>query len=141
MARNSAGRCRRWSRWVPRCSARHASRFREVNRTRRPLFEGAAMSFMKMHAEPYEFEFDPRATALIVIDMQRDFVEPGGFGEALGNDVTPLQAIVPTVAALLDWCRAREVTVIHTREGHRPDLTDCPPAKLRRGDPATRIDA
>jgi biuret amidohydrolase len=90
-------------------------------------------------ARPYAFTFDPRHTALMVIDMQRDFIEPGGFGEALGNDVSRLGAIVPTVAALLDWCRGHEVRVIHTREGHRPDLADCPPAKRRRGDPTARI--
>jgi nicotinamidase-related amidase len=92
-------------------------------------------------ARPYPYAFDPRHAALLVIDMQRDFIEPGGFGEALGNDVSRLGAIVPTVAALMEWCRSRGVAVIHTREGHRPDLADCPPAKLRRGDPATRIGA
>ena len=92
-------------------------------------------------AEPYEFAFDPRTSALLIIDMQRDFVEPGGFGEALGNDVGRLSAIVPTVRALLDWARRHAITVLHTREGHRPDLADCPPAKQRRGDPALRIGA
>ena len=96
---------------------------------------------LEVDARPYPFAFDPRHAALLVIDMQRDFIEPGGFGEALGNDVSRLHAIVPTVAALMDWCRARGVRLIHTREGHRPDLADCPPAKLRRGDPATRIGA
>jgi nicotinamidase-related amidase len=76
-----------------------------------------------------------------VIDMQRDFIEPGGFGQALGNDVGRLAAIVPTVRALLDWARAHALAVLHTREGHRPDLADCPPAKQRRGDPAARIGA
>ena len=92
-------------------------------------------------AEPYEFVCDPAGTALLVIDMQRDFVEPGGFGEALGNDVGRLSAIVPTVRALLDWARHHAITVLHTREGHRPDLADCPPAKQHRGDPALRIGA
>ena len=96
---------------------------------------------LEVDARPYAYAFAPRHTALLVIDMQRDFIEPGGFGEALGNDVSRLGAIVPTVAALMDWCRARGVSVIHTREGHRPDLADCPPAKLRRGDPSTRIGA
>jgi nicotinamidase-related amidase len=90
-------------------------------------------------AKPFPFRFDPAATALIVIDMQRDFVEPGGFGETLGNDVARLAAIVPTVRGLLDWCRANGVRVIHTREGHRPDLADCPPAKRLRGNPKLRI--
>ena len=92
-------------------------------------------------AQPYPYRFEPRSTALLVIDMQRDFVEPGGFGEALGNDVGRLSAIVPTVRALLDWARRHAITVLHTREGHRPDLADCPPAKQRRGDPALRIGA
>ena len=97
------------------------------------------MSLSTMNAEPYEFEFDPRTTALIVIDMQRDFVEPGGFGEALGNDVTPLQAVIPPCARVLDAARAREMMVIHTREGHSPDLADCPPAKRARGRGAVGI--
>ena len=90
-------------------------------------------------AQPFPYRFEPVSTALIVIDMQRDFVETGGFGESLGNDVSRLAAIVPTVRALLDWCRASGVHVIHTREGHRPDLSDCPPAKRERGNPALRI--
>ena len=96
---------------------------------------------LEVAAQPYSYRFEPRATALVVIDMQRDFIEPGGFGEALGNDVSRLGAIVPTVRALLDWARARRLAVLHTREGHRPDLADCPPAKQRRGDPALRIGA
>jgi nicotinamidase-related amidase len=90
-------------------------------------------------AKPFPFDFDPASTALIVIDMQRDFIEPGGFGASLGNDVTRLQAIVPTVAALLRVCRAAGLPVIHTRECHRPDLSDLPPAKRDRGSPALRI--
>ena len=92
-------------------------------------------------ARPYPFRFELASTALVVIDMQRDFIEKGGFGEALGNDVSRLAAIVPTTRALLDLCRARGLRVLHTREGHRPDLSDCPPAKRRRGDPALRIGA
>jgi len=90
-------------------------------------------------AAPSRFRFEPATTALLVIDMQRDFIEPGGFGETLGNDVSQLAAIVPTVAALIAWCRTRGLRVIHTREGHRPDLSDCPPAKRRRGAPSMRI--
>jgi nicotinamidase-related amidase len=90
-------------------------------------------------ALPYVYSFEPTTTALLVIDMQRDFVEPGGFGESLGNDVKRLGAIVPTVRELIGWCRARGVRVIHTREGHRADLADCPPAKRRRGGAAVRI--
>ena len=84
-------------------------------------------------AQPYEYEFDPAHTALAVIDMQRDFIEPGGFGEALGNDVRRLEVIVPSVAELLALCRAAGMTILHTREAHRPDLSDCPPAKRKRG--------
>jgi len=94
---------------------------------------------LDISAQPYTYSFEPETTALLVIDMQRDFVEPGGFGAALGNDVSRLAAIVPTVRDLLGWCRARGVRVIHTREGHRPDLADCPPAKRRRGHAAIRI--
>jgi len=90
-------------------------------------------------AQPFAYAFEIASTALIVIDMQRDFVEKGGFGEALGNDVSRLAGIVPTVGALIAWCRARGIRVLHTREGHRPDLSDCPPAKLRRGNPSLRI--
>jgi nicotinamidase-related amidase len=90
-------------------------------------------------ARPYPFRFEPSSTALLVIDMQRDFLEPGGFGETLGNDVSKLwRAVAPSVALLAAW-RAAGLTVIHTREGHLPDLSDCPPAKLRRGVPSMRI--
>ena len=84
-------------------------------------------------AEPYEIEFDPKSTALVVIDMQRDFVEPGGFGEALGNDVSLLRAAIGPTRKVLEAARKRQLLVIHTREGHRPDLSDCPPTKLARG--------
>ena len=85
-------------------------------------------------AQPYEYELPTdRGMALIIIDMQRDFLEPGGFGDALGNDVSRLQAIVPTVQALQQAFRDRGLLVIQTVEGHQPDLSDCPPAKLNRG--------
>jgi len=90
-------------------------------------------------AKPFAYPLDPGRTALVVIDMQRDFVEPGGFGAALGNDVTRLQAIVPAVAALLALFRKKGWPVIHTRESHLPDLSDCPPAKRGRGKPSLRI--
>ncbi|MFS8896537.1 cysteine hydrolase family protein [Synechococcus sp. R3-13] len=69
----------------------------------------------------------------MIIDMQRDFLEPGGFGEMLGNDVTQLGSIVPTLEELLDFCRQKGLTIIHTLEGHQPDLSDCPPSKRKRG--------
>ncbi|RTR37678.1 cysteine hydrolase [Shewanella canadensis] len=84
-------------------------------------------------AEPFALNFDPATTALVVIDMQRDFVEPGGFGEALGNDVSLVRSAIEPCGKLLDTAREAGIMVIHTREGHRADLTDCPPAKLTRG--------
>jgi len=90
-------------------------------------------------ATPFPYRFNPAHTALVVIDMQRDFVEPGGFGASLGNDVTRLQAIVPDVRRMLDAWRTIGGTVLHTREAHKPDLSDCPPAKRLRGQPSLRI--
>ena len=90
-------------------------------------------------AHPFAFEFDVETTALVIIDMQRDFVEPGGFGETLGNDLSPVAAIVPTVAALIALFRQKQWPILHTRESHKPDLSDCPPAKRLRGNPALRI--
>ena len=90
-------------------------------------------------AEPFVFSIDPGHVALVVIDMQRDFLEAGGFGETLGNDLTPVQEIVPTVAALIALFRAQGWLIVHTRETHAPDLSDCPPAKRLRGKPSLRI--
>lgn len=98
-----------------------------------------SMTSVTVDARPFPYTFEPAHTALVIIDMQRDFVEPGGFGETLGNDVTLLQAIVPTVAALLAAWRAAGGVVVHTREAHAPDLSDCPPAKRLRGNPTLRI--
>ena len=86
-----------------------------------------------VQAEPYELDFDIKSTALLVIDMQRDFVDPGGFGEALGNDVSLLRAAIPPTKRVLETARRLGMMVIHTREGHRPDLSDLPPAKKARG--------
>ncbi|MDR7537798.1 MAG: isochorismatase family cysteine hydrolase [Armatimonadota bacterium] len=91
------------------------------------------MPTVSVPAEPYAYEFDPASTALLVIDMQRDFVEPGGFGEMLGNDVTPLRRAIAPTRRVLDAVRARGMMVIHTREGHRPDLSDLPATKKARG--------
>jgi nicotinamidase-related amidase len=90
-------------------------------------------------ASPFPYALPPAHVALIVIDMQRDFVEPGGFGDTLGNNVTRLQAIVPTVGRLIRLFRKAAWPVIHTREGHKADLSDCPPAKRLRGNPTLRI--
>ncbi len=90
-------------------------------------------------AKPYDYCFVAASTALIVIDMQRDFIEAGGFGEALGNDVSQLSAAVPVTAALLKLARELGMTVVHTREAHLSDLSDCPPSKLTRGNPSCRI--
>jgi nicotinamidase-related amidase len=97
------------------------------------------MTALQVLAQPYEYCFDPTSTALIIIDMQRDFVEHGGFGESLGNDVSRLARIVPVVRELLNACRDAGVMVVHTREAHQPDLADCPPSKRHRGKPALRI--
>ena len=90
-------------------------------------------------AQPFPYDFDLQKTALVLIDMQRDFIEPGGFGETLGNDVSLLEAIVPATKTVLDAWRDAGGLVIHTREAHQPDLSDCPPAKLNRGSPTLRI--
>jgi nicotinamidase-related amidase len=90
-------------------------------------------------AQPFDFAFDPARTALIVIDMQRDFIEPGGFGATLGNDVRLLKKIVPIVARLIDAFRQAGLPIIHTRECHKPDLSDLPKAKHLRGRPSLRI--
>lgn len=92
-----------------------------------------------LDAEPYPFTLPQEKTALIVIDMQRDFIEPGGFGAMLGNDVSTLEAAIEPVARLLALFRAKGWPVIHTREAHLPDLSDCPPAKRERGKPGLRI--
>jgi len=94
---------------------------------------------IQVDALPGPFEFEPAHTALLMIDMQRDFIEPGGFGAALGNDVSLLAPVVPAAAELVALCRAMGVLVVHTQECHRPDLSDCPPAKRLRGKPSLRI--
>src|SRR5260221_9547171 len=92
-------------------------------------------------AEPEPIAFASAKTAVVIIDMQRDFLEPGGFGESLGNDVSLLQKAVGPCKALLALARRSGILVIHTREGHRPDLSDAPKAKVERGAPSTRIGA
>jgi nicotinamidase-related amidase len=94
---------------------------------------------VKVPAEPYEFEFDPEKVALMCIDFQRDFVEAGGFGESLGNDVSTLRGSIAPTRSVLDKFRELGWTVIHTREGHREDLSDLFPSKRDRGNPSLRI--
>ena len=90
-------------------------------------------------AQPFAYTFELPSAALVIIDMQRDFVEPGGFGESLGNDVGLLRAIIPNCQSVLDAWRALGGLVVHTREAHHEDLSDCPPAKRARGNPSLRI--
>jgi nicotinamidase-related amidase len=99
------------------------------------------MGLATIEAEPASLTVDLDRTALIIIDMQRDFLEPGGFGETLGNDVSRLATAVEPCRAVLAASRRRALLVIHTREGHRPDLSDAPPAKVERGEPSMRIGA
>lgn len=97
------------------------------------------MSELPVDARPFPLRLPLPGTAVMVIDMQRDFVEPGGFGESLGNDVEPLQAVIPPVARLLATARRTGLPIVHTREAHRPDMADCPAAKRNRGEPRLRI--
>jgi nicotinamidase-related amidase len=90
-------------------------------------------------AEPEPVELYWTVTALVIIDMQRDFMEPGGFGETLGNDVSRLATAVKPIASVLKAARDSGMLVVHTREGHLPDLSDAPPAKVERGAPSLRI--
>jgi nicotinamidase-related amidase len=90
-------------------------------------------------AEPAPIALHRPTTALLIIDMQRDFMEPGGFGETLGNDVSQLARAVPPIKAVLNAARQTGMLVVHTREGHLPDLSDAPPAKVERGAPSLRI--
>src|SRR3954471_20553973 len=90
-------------------------------------------------AEPEPIELDWTKTALVIIDMQRDFMEPGGFGETLGNDVSQLASAVQPIEAVLAAARNSGMLVVHPREGHLPDLSDAPPAKIERGAPSLRI--
>lgn len=97
------------------------------------------MTTITIPAEPHAVTVDLGETALMVIDMQRDFLYPEGFGAFLGNDVTLLQRTIAPIQALLAAARERNMPIIHTREGHKPDLTDCPPTKLDRWPEGTRI--
>ena len=94
---------------------------------------------LSISALPFDYPLDVARAALVIIDMQRDFIEPGGFGATLGNNVALLEAIVPASQAMLAAWRTAGGLVVHTREAHKADLSDCPPAKLNRGNPALRI--
>jgi nicotinamidase-related amidase len=94
---------------------------------------------IEISATPFPYSLAPGKTALVVIDMQRDFVEPGGFGASLGNDVSLLHAAIGPISNLLAAWRARGWPIVHTRESHQADLSDCPPAKRLRGSPTLRI--
>ncbi|RYY77321.1 MAG: cysteine hydrolase [Gammaproteobacteria bacterium] len=97
------------------------------------------MSIQVVAAKPEAIALDLSKAALIIIDMQRDFLEPGGFGASLGNDVSLLRSCIEPCQRLLNAARAADMTVIHTREGHLPDLSDAPIAKIERGKPSLRI--
>src|SRR5258708_7683105 len=99
------------------------------------------MPTITFEAEPASLDVDLTHAALVIIDMQRDFLEPGGFGAALGNDVYRLKVAVEPCRDVLAAFRRRGAAVIHTREGHRPDLSDAPRHKVQRGDPSLRIGA
>jgi biuret amidohydrolase len=97
------------------------------------------MPKVTIDAEPGPIAVDPERTAIVMIDMQRDFLEPGGFGETLGNDVSLLGKAVGPAKKLIEAARKLKMLIVHTREGHRPDMADAPPAKVERGAPSLRI--
>ena len=97
------------------------------------------MNLVNVPATPFASPFAPGKTALVISDMQRDFVEAGGFGASLGNDVSLLHTAIAPIARLLDTWRTRGWPIVHTREAHQADLSDCPPAKRLRGAPSLRI--
>lgn len=90
-------------------------------------------------ASPFSYEFDIDHIALICIDMQRDFCLPGGFAESLGNDIKNLAACIPVIAELQTAFRKAGLPIIHTKECHKPDLSDLPTAKRNRGNPKIKI--
>ena len=91
------------------------------------------------YAWPYNGDLRPANTALVVIDMQTDFCGVGGYVDTMGYDISLTRAPIEPIRRVMAAMRAQGFHIIHTREGHRPDLSDCPPAKRRRGDSALRI--
>ncbi|KAL8647246.1 MAG: hypothetical protein Q9226_006512 [Calogaya cf. arnoldii] len=89
-------------------------------------------TMLTFDAKPFPYVFSPVHTALLVIDMQRDFLLPNGFGECEGSSLEAVQASIPPVKKLLDACRQARLAIFHTREGHKPDLSDCPSNKIIR---------
>ena len=93
----------------------------------------------RINAEPSTYQCQEQSTALIIVDMQRDFLEPGGFGEMLGNDVSRLEPVIAVCKELLEVARESKLTIVHTREGHLPDLSDLPETKRNRGKPGQQV--
>lgn len=83
-------------------------------------------------AEPYPLEMDPSRTAVLLVDIQNDFCMPGGWADLAGLDIRKAAGILPQVRDVLAAARDAGLLVVHTREGHRPDLSDCPPNKQRK---------
>lgn len=96
------------------------------------LNDAAASDTVTIEAQPYAYSFPRSRTALLVIDMQRDFLLADGFGDIQGGNLSAVQASVEPTRRLLEACRAAGLAVFHTREGHLPDLSDCPSSKLVR---------
>lgn len=96
-------------------------------------------SLIHLQAQPYVFSFIPDKTALLIIDVQRDFVYPGGFGEMLGNKVEILQKVINPIQKILKCFREKGLMIIFTKEAHKPDLSDLPETKRERGNLKVRI--
>ena len=91
---------------------------------------------MRVAAQPYDFpigaDFEPKSTALVIIDMQRDFCEPNGYVHARGDDISATRAIIPIICSVRDAAERAGMMVVYTREGHRPNLSDLPHTKRCR---------